>query len=368
MATAAGIAPYLWNSKGEAVTKAQLDRDRKVAEALRPGAGYKPQGVWSLLGGLAQEGVAAYRDSETDKSEKAATDAYGAQWKGLSDGYDEAELINLAGNEFGTQQQSAISNALMGRNWQQQDQTAQWAREDSRAAAAWERGAEERALDAEYKRAQIEALEGKTTGFRPLTAEEKQLYGLPADSAAQIGPDGKVDTLGSRNAGTPSATIAKEIFEADEGAQAGQNVVTSLDRALEINDKAWDGPTADLSSSAWALIGNEDAATTQKLKNLVTANALESLRATFGGNPTEGERKILLEVQGSINQPRAVRKAIFERAKAAAERRLKFNTERGDALRGGNYFDPGYSPVGTGGPADADPVAAADVLLNSGKY
>lgn len=167
-----------------------------------------------------------------------------------------------------------------------------------------------------------------------------------------------------RNAGTPPATIAKEIFEADEGAQAGQNVMAALDKALELNSTAWDGPLADMGSSATALLGKKDdpttlaAVQTQELKNLVTANALESLKATFGAAPTEGERKILLEVQGSINQPRAVRKAIFERAKAAAERRLRFNTERGDALRGGNYFDPGYSPVGAaaGGTDDVDAI------------
>ena len=151
-----------------------------------------------------------------------------------------------------------------------------------------------------------------------------------------------------RNAGTPPATIAKEIFEADEGAQAGQNVLTALDKALELNATAWDGPLADVGSSGAALLGNQEAVQTQELKNIVTANALESLKATFGAAPTEGERKILLEVQGSINQPRAVREAIFKRAKAAAERRLKFNQERAGALRGGEYFDPGYSPVGGG--------------------
>ncbi len=165
-----------------------------------------------------------------------------------------------------------------------------------------------------------------------------------------------------RNAGTPPATIAKEIFEADEGAQAGQNVITALDQALKINTTAWDGPAADILSSTTALLGKKDdpttqaAVQTQELKNLVTANALESLKATFGAAPTEGERKILLEVQGSINQPRAVREAIFKRAKAAAERRLKFNQERGSSLRGGSYFDPGYSPVGgaAGGSDDID--------------
>jgi len=153
-----------------------------------------------------------------------------------------------------------------------------------------------------------------------------------------------------RNSGTPPATIAKEIFEADEGAQAGQNVINALDRALELNQTAGDGPLADTWSAGAALFGDQQAVQTQELKNIVTANALESLKATFGAAPTEGERKILLEIQGSVNQSRPVREAIFKRAKAAAERRLKFNQERGSALRGGNYFDPGYSPVG-GAPA-----------------
>lgn len=154
-----------------------------------------------------------------------------------------------------------------------------------------------------------------------------------------------------RNSGTPPATIAKEIFEADEGAQAGQNVILALDRALELNNTAGDGPLADAWSTGASLLGDPRAVQTQELKNIVTANALESLKATFGAAPTEGERKILLEIQGSVNQSRPVREAIFKRAKAAAERRLKFNTERANSLRSGGYFEDGYSPVG-GAPGD----------------
>lgn len=161
MATAAGIAPFLWNSKGEPVTKAQLERDRKIADALRPGGNYRPEGWWSLLGGLAREGVAAYRDHEADRREKEATDAFNEQWKGLGDGYDEAELMGLATHEFASPQQSAIANALMGRGWEKADREEAYAREDARAAALWERGAEERALDSDYKRAQIDALKAK---------------------------------------------------------------------------------------------------------------------------------------------------------------------------------------------------------------
>jgi hypothetical protein len=160
--------------------------------------------------------------------------------------------------------------------------------------------------------------------------------------------------VSARPAGAPSATLQKEIFETDEGVQAGENVLKALDTALSLNDKAWDGPMADVASQGGALFGNQEAVDTQTLKNIVTANALESLRSTFGGNPTEGERKILLDIQGSITQPKAVREAIFKRARAAAERRLQFNQNKAGSLRDGSYFGDGYSPsagdIGSGDP------------------
>jgi len=142
--------------------------------------------------------------------------------------------------------------------------------------------------------------------------------------------------------GMPSATLQKEIFETDEGVQAGENVIKSLDTALELNKRAWDGPFADVRSAGGALFGNQEAVDTQTLQNIVTSNALESLKATFGAAPTEGERKILLEIQGSVNQPKAVREAIFKRARAAAERRLEFNRQKANGLRTGAYFEEGY--------------------------
>ena len=189
---------------------------------------------------------------------------------------------------------------------------------------------------------------GPTT--RTLTPQEIQQMGLPPGSYQQDN-EGKISQIGGSRGGMPTATLQKEIFEADEGVQAGQNVIKALDTALELNKTAWDGPAADLTSAGAALFGNPEAVQTQELKNIVTANALESLKATFGAAPTEGERKILLDIQGSVTQPRAVREAIFKRAKAAAERRLQFNAEKARGLRSGEYFDAGYSPAGGGMPS-----------------
>jgi hypothetical protein len=159
------------------------------------------------------------------------------------------------------------------------------------------------------------------------------------------GPADPNNPLNARKGGATNPTLQKEIFETDESLQAGQNVLQSLTKALELNNVAWDGPLADARSAAASLTGNQEAVATQELKNIVTSNALESLKAIFGGMPTEGERKILLEVQGSVDQPKAVREKIFKRALAAAERRNAFNKQKADALRSGDYFDEGFSPV-----------------------
>jgi hypothetical protein len=150
--------------------------------------------------------------------------------------------------------------------------------------------------------------------------------------------------VGGAKSGGTSLTVAdkKAILEADEGVQSGESVITSLDKALELNDRAYTGPAAETRGYVGSLFGLEDAAATEELKNIVTAQALDSLRATFGSMPTEGERKILLEVQGSVNQSPAVRKKIYERAKAAAQKRLAFNRQRGESLRSGTFYQPGY--------------------------
>ena len=86
---------------------------------------------------------------------------------------------------------------------------------------------------------------------------------------------------------------------------------------------------------------NDAARATLEYDNLITTNALGQLKSIFGGNPTEGERKILLEIQGSSSQPASVRASILKRAEEAVERRLAIMQERADEMRGGTYFKQG---------------------------
>lgn len=146
------------------------------------------------------------------------------------------------------------------------------------------------------------------------------------------------------------------IRTADENILASNNVIGALTQAKELSRKALGFPGAGVAAKAGALIGNETAIATTELDNMISGQALDSLRAVFGGNPTEGERKILLDIQGSSSQPDAVRQRIFDRAISAAQKRLQFNKDRADELRGGTYYKPQDQKSVSGDVKSAKPI------------
>lgn len=149
-----------------------------------------------------------------------------------------------------------------------------------------------------------------------------------------------------------NSTVQKELFEAEDAAKAGEYVISALDRAMMLNDKAYDGPFADVRGDTTALFGDPSGVATAELKNITTETALSQLKTIFGSMPTEGERKILLELQGAVSQPKQVRAAIYKRAKEMAVRRIADNKAKANALRSGEYFDPNYSGQQPGGVDD----------------
>jgi hypothetical protein len=159
-----------------------------------------------------------------------------------------------------------------------------------------------------------------------------------------------------------TATDKKAILEADEMVAANQGALNALAEATKLSPKANQGWLA----GTRAALGNnlpdylvpdfvsspESSEATTNLDNAVIGNALAQLKTIFGGNPTEGERKILIDLQGASNQPNSVRLEIFRRASEAANRRLAFNQERAAQLRGGTYNKPqsdtGLQPAPSG--------------------
>jgi hypothetical protein len=133
-----------------------------------------------------------------------------------------------------------------------------------------------------------------------------------------------------------------EIIETEEQIQGAQSALELLGQARAINDKAMGfrgaGALSEIGTLLPDAIRPESVDATQNLDNILQSSALPQLKAIFGGMPTEGERKILLDIQGSSSKPPKVRADIFKRAEEAINRRIKFNQEKASALRGGTYF------------------------------
>lgn len=207
---------------------------------------------------------------------------------------------------------------------------------------------------------QYERVKGSNEPFRPSpglpAAQPKVIDELEARKAAAatlgIKPDdpaykGYVLTgkMPREDAQPLSATDKKAIMEADEGVLAAQTAMQSLQRAKELSANSFDGPGASWRGYAASLTGEGRGSNTVQLDNEVTTNALSQLKAIFGAAPTEGERKLLLDIQGSSSLPHADRVKIYERAARLAETRMKFNQERSNELRGGTFYKPqGASP------------------------
>lgn len=127
--------PFTWGADGTPITADALARQRKVTDALRPDKA--PTGIWSLLGDLADEGVASYRDGKSDDQQKTAQQS-------VADALASGDFRGALSSDFATPGQSAIAGALFKQDLDNKDPDT--------------------LLDRRYKQAQIDALNTKTSG------------------------------------------------------------------------------------------------------------------------------------------------------------------------------------------------------------
>lgn len=169
----------------------------------------------------------------------------------------------------------------------------------------------------------------------------------------------QAELRGAGKSGNMSATAQKALMEADENAlnsQSSRDVLSSLLAPSEdyggksINDAAYSGGLADYAPSAaripgasWFVDENRAKATTE-LQNRVLTQALSTLKSTFGAAPTEGERKILVDLQASVEKTPSEREAIIKQALGMLSIRERFNREKAAAIRNGTYFGPDGMP------------------------
>lgn len=139
-----------------------------------------------------------------------------------------------------------------------------------------------------------------------------------------------------------SATAQRELFDADENVLATESGINMLDQAIRLSPVAYEGVGASQRATAATMLPDsfEPKGTKETLEFdlLLKQQVLPQLKSIFGSAPTEGERAILLELQGSSSLPKATREAVLKRARQMANQRLQFNKQKAQKLREGSYF------------------------------
>jgi hypothetical protein len=162
-----------------------------------------------------------------------------------------------------------------------------------------------------------------------------------------------------------TAPEQRQLFQQEDQISAGQSTLSLLAEARRLSDQfrggAGAGMMAYAGSQARSAVGmapSEESNAIINYDNLVKEQALANLKTTFGGNPTEGERKVLLELQASSGKTPEQRADILDRAVKLAEDRIRGAEARAEAIRTRSYRQPGGQPAAPTPPAAPQRPAA----------
>lgn len=169
----------------------------------------------------------------------------------------------------------------------------------------------------------------------------------------------------ARRAAQLSPDERRQVFQQQDQIDAGQSTLSLLAQARDLSGKfrggAGAGTTAYLGSQARSLVGmapSEESNALINYDNLVKEQALGQLKSTFGGNPTEGERKVLLDLQASSGKTPEQRADILNRAVALAQERIKGAEQRRESILTRSYRQPGAAPAPAAPAAPTPPSSA----------
>lgn len=137
---------------------------------------------------------------------------------------------------------------------------------------------------------------------------------------------------------TPQEMSLKQ--ETEDSINTGASALGSLTSALRLNPGTFDTSVLDtLQRKALEAVGSKDpkVLATREQENLLTGQALQQLKAAFGGNPTEGERAILLSVQGLGAKSIEERSKVIQNAIAQTKNRISLQQKRLQDVSAGKY-------------------------------
>lgn len=299
-----------------AYSRADVERKRRLAEMLMKDNYQAREPFGALAKGLTGA-RAGFEDRQASEGEQQGNQI-------MADLLKSKDWQGVMGSEWATPQNLAMASMLQGREWNQQDQAANWAREDAQRAAA----------------------ASQPSGYRPMTPEEKAAYGLPLDAPAQISADGKVDTIGgggvnvdARNMGSIPAGYQVEYDEGGnpvrmvpiEGSPAALEAAAAADKALLADENQVQGANIVVEDVGRAIdlikkdptfttgvfgkmlsgVGGTNANSVGELVKTVKANsAFDQLQSMRAASPTGGalgavsdtEMGLLQSAIGSLEQ------------------------------------------------------------------
>jgi len=167
---------------------------------------------------------------------------------------------------------------------------------------------------------------------RPTTPKEVVTYGSPGqiDQTGRFTPIKRIP-LGARE--------QKMLEESENNMNVGLDMVTQMKKLLPLNDLAYSGGLPGVRKAIGSLIGSEDPSylATEEMDNILNKFAASQLKSTFAGSISDGERKFLVELQGSSNLPRGVRARIWANAGPVLSNMVSRNAKRIEAIKGGYY-------------------------------
>lgn len=161
-----------------------------------------------------------------------------------------------------------------------------------------------------------------------------------------------------------SASEQKEIFDTSDMVNASTGAKSALERAKSILEGNLPGsaePYSGFMATTRAdvarlpvvgdfLADKKRGSATTEYRTLVMEQALNNLKAIFGGMPTEGERQVLLQMQALPEYTPEEQSRIINNAISAADKRLEFNQRKARAIETGNYGAMMRPPAGEASP------------------
>ena len=130
--------------------------------------------------------------------------------------------------------------------------------------------------------------------------------------------------------------------ETEDALNAGTSALGALTKALELNPTTFDSSLKDKTQRMLLEETQTDhprVVASREQDNLLGTQAVTQLKSLVGGNPTEGERTIILQLQGIGAKGREERKRIIESSIEAVKSRIARNKKRLEDIKAGRYRD-----------------------------